>query len=101
MAEGPMLADYSAAGILGYILAESEGAQWGHGVVEAATDGAHGSHDVEEVEGNPEVEGNLEVEFQAGMTVAGDSPSQEEADQTRDSTFRSQCLDILKVCCCS
>jgi hypothetical protein len=92
MAEGYILADYSAAGILGYILAESEGAQWGHDAVA----GAHGSHDVEEVESNPEVEGNLEVEdilvgdnleveFQADMMVAEDSPSQGEANQTRES----------------
>lgn len=87
MAEGPMLADDSA-GILGYILAELEGTQWGHDVAEAAAAyGARGAHDVEKVKGNNQ---HLEVEFQeAGMVaVAGDSPSQEEgADQTLDSTF--------------
>lgn len=86
MAGGPMLADDSV-GILGYILVELEGTQWGHDVAEAAAYGARGAHDVEKVKGNNQ---HLEVEFQeAGMVaVAGDRPSQEEgADQTRDNTF--------------
>lgn len=58
---------YDSVGILGYILAELEGTQWGHDVAEAAAAyGARGAHDVEKVKGNNQ---HLEVEFQEAYIV--------------------------------